>query len=345
MLFDSRRAFLKAAAGGGAALVPLRSEGQNVEAARGGGRGYGRLRSEVLDLFQTVPGTTSLKIWAPATHDSRELLIEYHASDRLFVGSAIKAFVLCERLRQLDSPDVVQKISEHQLKLDASVWTLDSRTFNPPNLSGLVAERTAMEAMIMHSDNTATDMEIAQAGPQNVQKFLQSAGLTNSAIPDSTRVFFGYLLGVPDYKTFSWEELVSTPDDAPIVNPPLNDVETLASSSDDLVSFYSRSLQGEFFQHGETLNEFRRILTLADAITMAPFPLGVTSFAKGGSIDVIGHHALCVPGALFFSGRWVYFSMIINWNAPGATDPDTVSAFVTVIRQILQLVKDRLSRG
>src|SRR4051794_27518081 len=113
MIFDSRRAFLKAAATG-AALVPLRSEAQQPSARWGESGGYGRLRSQVLDLFQTVPGTTSLKIWSPATRNGRELLIEYNASERLFIGSAMKAFVLCERLRQLDSPDVVQKISDHQ---------------------------------------------------------------------------------------------------------------------------------------------------------------------------------------------------------------------------------------
>jgi beta-lactamase class A len=340
MPFDSRRAFLKVAAGG-TGLMPLGAKAEKPT-SRGAAGPYRRLSSEVLNLFQSVQGTTSLKIWAPATKAGHELLIDYNASQRLFVGSAIKAFVLCERLRQLDSPDVVNKISANQLKLDASVWTVDSKSFNPPNLTGLVSERTAMEAMIMHSDNTATDMEIAQAGRQNVQNFLQSAGLANSFIPDSTRVFFGYLFGAPDYKTYSWEELMASPDDAPIVYPPLNDVETLASSSSNLVSFYSRSLKGEFFQNGQTLNEFRRILTLADAIANIPFPLGVTAFAKGGSIDVAGHHALCLPGAMFFSDRWVYFSAIINWNAPELTDPNTTLAFVAVVRQILQLVKDGL---
>jgi beta-lactamase class A len=32
-----------------------------------------------------------------------------------------------------------------------------------------------------------------------VRGFIASAGLTNTLIPDSTRVFFGYLLGAPDY--------------------------------------------------------------------------------------------------------------------------------------------------
>jgi beta-lactamase class A len=103
-------------------------------------------------------------------------------------------------------------------------------------------------------------------------------------------------------------------------------------------------LQGKFFQHAETLAEFRRILTLANAISAVPFPLGVSSFAKGGSIDLPGYHALCLPGAMFFSDRWLYFSTIIHWNAPELTDPKTVLAFVAVVREILQLVKDRLSR-
>jgi len=33
----------------------------------------------------------------------------------------------------------------------------------------------------------------------------------------------------------------------------------LASSPDDFVSYYSRALQGAFFTHAATLNEFRRI--------------------------------------------------------------------------------------
>ena len=52
-----------------------------------------------------------MKIWAPATKHGREFLVGFNASQRLFVGSAIKAFVLCERLRQLDSPTVVQTLA------------------------------------------------------------------------------------------------------------------------------------------------------------------------------------------------------------------------------------------
>jgi beta-lactamase class A len=54
--------------------------------------------------------------------------------------------------------------------LDQSVWSFGSDIFNPPDLSGLVSERTAMEAMIIHSDNTATDMILKEAGPVKVRK-------------------------------------------------------------------------------------------------------------------------------------------------------------------------------
>ena len=97
-------------------------------------------------------------------------------------------------MRQADSPQVVKTIRAQQLSLDAGVWsTLDSATFNPPNLIGKVSERTALEAMIMHSDNTGTDMCLKHVGPDKVREFITSAGLKSVMIPESTRTFFGYL--------------------------------------------------------------------------------------------------------------------------------------------------------
>ena len=92
-------------------------------------------------------------------------MIAVNAGQRLFVGSSIKAFVLCERMRQLDGSDIVKKVTTNLLPLNESVWSADSATFNPPHLSGAVTERTAMEAMILHSDNTGTDMVLNAAGP------------------------------------------------------------------------------------------------------------------------------------------------------------------------------------
>ena len=112
-----------------------------------------------------------------------------------------------------------------------------------------------------------------------------------------------------------------------MVNSPLNAVESMTCSAEDFVSYYSRALQGKFFQNKETLNEFRRILSIGDAIWLLPLPLGVSAFCKGGSIDVPGFHAICAPGAMFFDDRWVYFCLTINWEAKAETDMETVAAF------------------
>jgi beta-lactamase class A len=330
---NSRRRFLTGAAAT-IGTVPL------VRPAIG--QKSGLSSDAILSLFKSLPGDVAIKIFAPAVNGKPELLVESNASKMMFVGSAIKTFILCEALRQADSADVVQTLTAKQLTLDASVWSVDSATFNPPNLIGKVSQRTALEAMILHSDNTGTDMCIRQAGPEKVRELIASMGLKSTLIPDSTRVFFGYLLGAKSYKTFSWEEIGAAAN-LPIVNSPMNKVQTLASSADDFVLYYSRALKGEFFKNKATLNEFRRILAMGDAIWLLPLPLGVSAFVKGGSIDVPGYHAVCVPGGMLFDGRWVYFCLTINWYAKTETDMDTVNAFIAAGSRALTMVKETLS--
>jgi len=51
-------------------------------------------------LFADLPGDVAGKIVAPAAQGRPGLRVEFNAARRLFVGSAIKTFVLCEALRQ-----------------------------------------------------------------------------------------------------------------------------------------------------------------------------------------------------------------------------------------------------
>src|SRR5580698_4989401 len=117
----------------------------------------------------------------------------------------------------------------------------------------------------------------------------------------------------------------------------------MASTADDFISYYSRALQGEFFKNKETLEEFRRILAMSDAIWLLPLPLGVSAFVKGGSIDVPGFHAVCAPGAMLFDDRWVYFCLAYNWHAKAETDRDSASAFAAAGGRALEMVKDALT--
>jgi len=140
-MLHSRRSFItsSAAALSAAPLSALASQSAGKSDAS---------PNAILGLFKSLPGEISLKIYAPATDGRPEFLVESNASKMMFVGSAIKTFILAESLRQVDSPNVVQSITTEQLSLDASVWNLDSATFNPPNLIGKVSQRTALEAMI-----------------------------------------------------------------------------------------------------------------------------------------------------------------------------------------------------
>lgn len=102
--------------------------------------------------------------------------------------------------------------------------------------------------MVLRSDNTATDMAFRLAGADNVRNFLAAKELTETLVPESTRAFTAYLLGAKNYKTITWQELLRIAGGL-FVHPFLNNVQTLASSADDLVSYYSRALRGEFFQY------------------------------------------------------------------------------------------------
>lgn len=299
------------------------------------------LAQEIQDLFTDLPGRKALEVWAPPTGDGPGFLVQLHENRRMFTASTNKSFMLCERLRQLDSPTVAAQIEAHEVSLNKATYSPGSTVLNPPDLSGLISERTAMEAMILHSDNTGTDIVLKEAGVANVRKFIASIGLKNTMIPDSTRIFAAYLFGAPNYLTITWDELAAIPP-GPLAHPFLNDVETLASSAADLVSFFSRALQGEFFSHRQTLAEFRRILSLGDINYLVRFPLGISAFGKAGYTDIAGSHARSIAGGLYFPRRWVYFSFVLNWDAEELNDTTTVEAFYTAIRQTARLLREKL---
>ena len=339
---QGRRTFLATATATGLALCGQQpSLGQAAAGNYGKGRDCDGLEAEILDLFSDLPDRKAFKIWAPATRSGPEFLVQLHETRRMFAASTLKALILCERLRQLDSPAIERQITEHELALNESIWSPGSTIFNPPDLSGLVSERTTMEAMVIHSDNTATDMVLKEAGADRVRNFIASIGLKSTMIPDSTRSFAGYLVGAPNYKTITWDELISIPP-GPLAHPFLNDVQTLASSPDDLVSFFSRALQGKFFSNGETLFQFRRILSLGDITYLVPFPLGMSVFGKAGYADIQGAHARSIAGGVYFPNRWVYFSMVLNWDAEQGADPETVKAFYVAIHNSIALLQRRL---
>src|SRR5215210_6553026 len=267
------------------------------------------LAVEVIELFDALPGTKALKVWAPPDAGRPGWSAVVDADRELVIASAFKAFVLAEYLRQAEAtldptastPLAVQLIEQLQeeLILDEGVFTLGSPIFNPPNLTGKVTARTVLQAMIIESDDTAADMVLQHIRPERVRDLIASLGLGQTRIPDSTRQFIGYVFGDPDWRNLTWAKLLPLVNDTPY--PPrfaLNDEITMASSADDLVAFYARALPGEIFRYNETLAAFRTMLSLQDEIAQI-FPLGVNSFAKGGSLDAFSDHVLSVAAGTY----------------------------------------------
>jgi beta-lactamase class A len=326
MLTSSRRSLLTA--------VPAAAAVGSVPAKAAAGD-IGR---QVKSLFAGLPGVHAIQFWAPPSPGGSELLVETKPDKRLFIASAFKAFVLAARLKVLDSPDIVAALQDNKLVLDKNIYSLGSDVFNPPELNGLVRERTAAEAMIMHSDNTATDMILKVTGATEVRQFIATLALKRTQIPDSTRALTAYLLGFPNYLAATYDDVLEAlMRGAPFVHPFLNDIETMASSASDLVAFYSATLQDGFFQNTETLEEYRRILALADGVFQAR-PLGTTGFAKTGYADFPGFHVRSNAGGVTFGGQWVYYAAILNWDAPDLRDDATVEKWFAAIRSALQII-------
>jgi beta-lactamase class A len=338
---QSRRVFLGALAA--ATASPWRSFGATTPDSQSN-FSVDALPGQIVALFKALPGINGVKIFAPATSSKPELLVQLNPGRRMLVGSVIKSHILCATLHKVElAQGGVGKLARKELVLDASVWSPVSPVLNPPNLIGMVSERTALEAMIMHSDNTGTDIALLATGSDYVQNFVDSIGLTQTQIPLSTRAYLGFLYGAPNYKSITWAEIEGfVNSDAPFVNPPLNNTITLASSPNDLISYYSRALVGDFFLTDEATAEFQRILSLASAVRLV-VPLGATGFGKGGNVDTPGFHAYSFAGGMFFSKRWVFFSYTINWNAAGQHDPKTVGEWQAAVVTATQLVFDALS--
>lgn len=316
------------------------------------------LSAEILQIFASLPGEKGLRLWAPPDAGRPAWEVSSNAAQPFFIASAFKSIVLAEYLRQLEEsldPTDIASLREQlavqldeDLTLDESVFSPGSPAMNPPSLLGELTTQTVMEAMIAQSDNTATDMALRRTGPERVRELITSLGLTQTHIPDSTRQFFGYVFGAPDWQDLSWDELLTIAQDDPYPHRPLlNDEITMGSSADDLVAFYSHVFQGGLFRYPETLACYRGFLSLANTIALS-MPLGVNAFAKSGwggarSGGEPSEGVSSMAGAVFVQNRWVYFAQVINWPAEAGTLTEIEPQFFAATNAIFTLVRDRLT--
>ena len=292
-----------------------------------------------LQQFKAFPGTTSFRI-----DIGRQELASDSAATQLFVASAIKTFILCQYLRDVESGRLSE---DEQLPVDDSVRTSGSPALL--NLTGTTPARSILEPMITHSDNTATDIALLRVGPDRVRSFIAAARLRATLIPDSTRRFFSYNVGAPPGVDIGWagvQQVLASGHTLGPPRPPLNDQVTLASSANDFVSYYKRALAGRFFTRRTTLTEFKRI-----QLTNLFFPDDTVGYAKGGSGDwvadsptVADFHAMSYAGQMVVQTTPVTFCFVVNWMSadPNSTSEALAPAFAEVINGCLVAIKERL---
>jgi beta-lactamase class A len=290
-----------------------------------------------LRQFRAFPGTKSYRIDV----GDRVVAADFPATQR-FVASAIKTFILCQFLRDVEAGRYSE---DDQLAVNDDVRFTDSPVLL--NLTGTTPGRSILEAMIAHSDNTATDIALLHVGPDRVRTLIAAAGLHDTLIPDSTRRYFSYNVGAPLGVDIGWTGVQQALESGHTLGPPrppLNEQVTLASSADELVSYYARAMAGEFFAARTTLAEFKRIHLNNDF-----FPEDTVGYGKGGSGDWFlqsstegDFHALSFAGQMVVGATPVTFCFVVNWTGVEPDNTALTPAFVDVVKSSMTAIKRQL---
>ncbi len=285
--------------------------------------------SAAVARFAALPADTSCLI--QADHPSSPWQIAHDADTPRFIGSAVKTFILAQYLKDIED---AKADPTQQLAVDDARRSLGSPILQ--QLSGTMAPTFVLEAMISHSDNTATDIALSEVSPSRVRKLIADAGLTSTRIPDSTRRLFSYIAGAPYGDDLGWAGMQQIEQGwtAGPMRSPLNDQETMMSSATDMVSWYRQALRGDPFKRPETLTEFKRIQNMADAIAHT-VPSDIKAYGKGGSIDWDDFHCLSFPGQMRVAGAPVTFCFTINWTGPDEGVPSMTQQYIAAVASVL----------
>ncbi len=267
----------------------------------------------------------------------------------VFVGSAVKTFMLAEYLRSGLSESSLALIDDSIRSISSTVFgdeTLAGQPYPDLVLQGQTLVRNVLEAMISHSDNTATDSILAAVGADRVRELIEEVGLSSVQIPESTRRLFTYLAS-GENKNVDWDTLKSLVENPPNPQDAINGVQSMMASAADMVRWYQTALQDSSFFTPAALAEFKRISAMADALHLI-VPENLASYGKGGSITWNDFGCITVSGQMEMPttdpGRpWVplTFSFNINW---GSDDPqifdEVAGILVGTARQVLSASLD-----
>ena len=302
---------------------------------RNGGGWPGSL-DEACARFLALPGTKSYLVQAGVGGSAGRIA---HQSDLMMViVSAYKTFVLGQYLLDVET----KRLSEdEQVPIDDTVRDLGSPVFR--YLEGTTSATSVLEAMISHSDNTATNAATLKVEAGRVRALIVQAALRSTLIPTSTRILESYIFGAPPGVDLGWPGILQFIENSKgPFRPLLNDQVTFASTSHDLVSWYDQVLSGRIFSRQTTLAEFKRIQAMSVQIPLAT-PPDTLAYAKGGEApEVNGFSAKCFAGQMIAGHTPVTFSFIVNWDGLPGQFQQIEAEYFAAIKNILQIVKRSL---
>ncbi|MDB5411910.1 MAG: hypothetical protein JWR10_245 [Rubritepida sp.] len=285
--------------------------------------------------FAAIDGTVSALVVVDDPAGAWEL--GHQPELPLFVGSVVKTFILAAYLLGVESGGLT--LTE-QLPVNDEVRSLVSPVLG--ELTGTMPARSVLEAMITHSDNTATDIAIKRVGVDAVRALIARAGVAETRVPDSTRRLFSYLAGAAPGQDLGWAGMEGVIADrlpgAP--RPIINDAQTMAAPARALVNWYRYVLSGRLFAQPIALAEFRRISAMADAMAFI-VPPDIAAYGKGGSVVWHGENALSVAGQMVIRGIPATFCFTNNWRGGPESMAPTTSAMIAGARDILAAVATR----
>jgi len=292
----------------------------------------------LLKRFLDLPGTKSAQIDVDLQGDPWR--VAHGADAALFCGSCFKTFVLAAYLKEVEAGRLAL---DEQLAVDDEIRSTGGGVFE--FLTGSAPARIVLEAMIAHSDNTATDVAMKRLGVGKVRAFIAEAGLADVRIPDNTRRFFSYIAGYPAGVDMGLEGIAQmlAGKSETVARDALNDVQTMAGTAATFVTYYKRALAGAFFAKRETLAEFKRILGLADAIALV-VPPDTPAYLKGGSIDWNGFHCMATAGQMIVGATPVTFCLTLNWTGSDGDAPAVIEAYKVAVATILTQVRAGVAR-
>ncbi len=262
-----------------------------------------------------------------------------HAAEApFFVGSTTKSFILAAYLLAVERGEA--SLTE-PLAVEDAVRSPSSPVLE--GLRGTMAARFVLEAMISHSDNTATDMIMQRVGVDAVRAVIARAGLRGVQVAASTRRMVSYLAGAAPGQDLGWagvQEAMAGPLPSP-ARPVMNAQESMISSPEALAAWYRLVLSGGLFARPESLVEFRRISAMATVLSEV-VPAHVAAYGKGGSIIWNDENALALGGQMRVRGVAASFGIALNWPGGPETVAPTMGGMVEGLRGLLAAVAARM---